>query len=343
MAAPASGSLRRYLLQRLLLVIPMVLILLTLVFLLMRVAPGNPIEASVGAHLTHAQLVARERQAGFLKPLIVQYGDYLWQVLHGNFGTTITDKRSVTQVVAQNGAATLELTAAAMVVAVGVGIPGGMLAARFRDTWFDASARLFGIVIYAAPVFFLGLIAQLVFGHYLGWLPTSSQADVLTQLDIQPHSNILILDAMIDGKWGDIPNLLSHLVLPAVTLGLVISGVVLRLVRVNVMQTLKGDYVEAARARGVPERRVLRRHALRNAMVPIVTVTGLQAALLLSGAVLTEETFNWPGIGHQLLDYLNARDYTAVQGIITVFTLVVIVVSLIIDIVNAAIDPRVRF
>lgn len=341
--ATSTGSLRRYLIQRLLLVIPMVWILLTLVFLLMRVAPGNPIEASVGAHLSPAQLHAREAAAGFLKPLIVQYGDYLWQVLHGNFGTTITDHRPVSQVVAQNGAATLELTVAAMIVAVGVGVPLGMWAARWRDTWFDAGTRMFGIVIYAAPVFFLGLIAQEIFGTWLHLLPTSSQANVLVQLDITPHTNILLLDAMIDGKWGDVPDVLAHLVLPATTLGLVIAGVVLRLVRVNVMQTLKGDYVEAARARGVSERRVLTRHALRNAMVPIVTVTGLQAALLLSGAVLTEETFNWPGIGNALISYLTSRDYVAVQGIVTVFTLVVVVVSLLIDIINAAIDPRVRF
>lgn len=321
----------------------MVLILLTVVFVLMRVAPGNPIEASVGAHLSPAQLHLRERQAGFDKPLIVQYGDYLRQVVSGNFGTAITDNRPVTQIIAQNGAATLELTTSAMFVAVLVGVPLGMLAGRMRDTWVDASARLFGIVIYAAPVFFLGLLAQELFGRVLGWLPTSSQAGVLTQLEIKPHTNILIIDAMIDGKWGSLPDLFEHLVLPATTLGLVIAGVVVRLVRVNVIQTLKGDYIEAARARGISERGVVLRHALRNAMVPIVTVTGLQAALLMSGAVLTEQTFNWPGIGNQLVFYLEARDYVAVQGIITAFTLAVVAISLLIDIVNAWIDPRVRY
>jgi peptide/nickel transport system permease protein len=321
----------------------MVFILLTIVFLLMRVAPGNPIQASVGAHLSPAALKLREHQAGFDKPLIVQYGEYLKQVFSGNFGTTITDNRAVTNVIAQNGAATLELTLAAMLVAVGVGIPLGLLAGRMRDTWVDVSSRLFGIVIYAAPVFFLGLLAQELFGHVLGWLPTSSQASVLTQLDIKPHTNLLILDAMIDGKWGDVPDLLKHLVLPAATLGLVISGVVIRLVRVNVIQTLKGDYIEAARARGIGERGVVVRHALRNALVPIVTVTGLQAALLMSGAVLTEQTFNWPGIGNRLVFYLESRDYTAVQGIVTAFTLAVVAISLLIDVVNAWIDPRVRF
>jgi peptide/nickel transport system permease protein len=290
-----------------------------------------------------AELKIREHAAGFDKPLIVQYWEYIRQVLGGHFGTTITDHRAVTQIVSQNGAATLELTVSAMFVALVVGLPLGMLAGRMRDTWVDASARLFGIVIYAAPVFFLGLLAQELFGHVLGWLPTSSQASVLTQLDIKPHTNILVLDAMIDGKWGALPDVLKHLVLPAVTLGLVIGGVVIRLVRVNVIQSLKGDYIEAARARGIGERGVVVRHALRNALVPIVTVTGLQAALLLSGAVLTEETFNWPGIGNRLVFYLESRDYTAVQGIITVFTLAVVVISLLIDVINAWIDPRVRF
>ncbi|MBO0774702.1 MAG: ABC transporter permease [Actinobacteria bacterium] len=341
--AATSGSLRRYLITRLLLILPMVLILLTLVFVLMRVAPGNPIAAALGGHLSPQALRAREQAAGYNKPMIVQYGEYLAQVFTGHFGVALTDHRPVTQVIAQNGAATLELIIAAMLVALAVGIPLGMLAGRMRDTWVDAGGRLFGIVIYAAPVFFLGLLAQELFGHVLGWLPTSGQANVLVQADLTPHTNILILDAMIDGKWGDIPDLLAHLVLPAATLGLVIAGVIVRLVRVNVIQALKGDYIEAARARGLKERHVVVRHAFRNALVPIVTITGLQAALLLSGAVLTEETFNWPGIGNALLNYLSNRDYIAVQGIITAYALVVVAVSLVIDFLNAWIDPRVRY
>ena len=341
--ASTSGSLRRYVITRVLLAAPMVLILLTLVFLLMRVAPGNPIVAALGGHLSPQQLAAKERAAGYDRALIVQYWEYLRQVFTGNLGTTLTDHRPLTQVIAQNGAATLELTVAAMFVAVVVGVPLGMIAGRMRDTWFDAGSRLFGIVIYAAPVFFLGLLAQDLFSNVLGWLPASSEASVLTQANLQPHTNILIIDAMIDDQWGAIPDLLAHLVLPAVTLGLVIAGVIVRLVRVNVIQTLKADYVEAARARGLRERRVLVSHAFRNALVPIVTVTGLQVALLLSGAVLTEETFNWPGIGNQLVMYLENRDYIAVQGIVTVFALAVVVISVLIDVVNAFIDPRVRY
>jgi peptide/nickel transport system permease protein len=341
--ASTSGSLRRYVITRILLAAPMVLILLTLVFLLMRVAPGNPISAALGGHLSPQQLAARERAAGYDRPIIVQYWEYMRQVFTGNLGTTLTDHRPLTQVIAQNGAATLELTSAAMFVAVVVGVPLGLVAGRMRNTWFDAGSRLFGIVIYAAPVFFLGLLAQLLFSHVLGWLPASSEASVLTQANLQPHTNILIIDAMIDDQWGAVPDLLRHLVLPAMTLGLVIAGVIVRLVRANVIQSLKADSVEAARARGLSEPRVLVNHAFRNALVPIVTVTGLQVALLLSGAVLTEETFNWPGIGNQLVMYLENRDYIAVQGIVTVFAVAVVVISVLIDIINAFVDPRVRY
>lgn len=341
--AGTGGSLRRYLITRLLLAVPMVLILLTIVFLLMRVAPGNPIAAALGAHVSPLVIAQRERAAGFDAPLYLQYARYLRDVFTGRFGTTITDQRPVSQILIQNGGATLELTVAALIVAVIVGVPLGLLAGRLRDTWFDASSRLFGILIYAAPVFFLGLLAQFVFSTELGWLPPSGQASPLAQATLPTHTNILVLDAVIGGQWGALPDLLRHLLLPAVTLGLVIAGVFIRLIRVNVIQSLRGDFIEAARARGVGERNVVVRHAFRNALVPVVTIMGLQAAALLSGAVLTEQTFNWPGIGNQLVYYLNNRDYAAVQGIITVFALAVVAVSLLIDFATAWIDPRVRY
>ena len=174
-------SLRTYLITRLALVVPMVLILLTFVFLLMRVAPGNPIQASLGGHVSPAYVQQIEHRLGFDKPLYVQYGNYLWGIMRGDFGTSITDNRPLSQVIAQNGAATLELTFFAMLVAIVVGVSVGLLAGRFRDTGLDVFGRLFGIFIYAMPVFFLGLMAQLVFGVWLGWLPISDQASPLTQ------------------------------------------------------------------------------------------------------------------------------------------------------------------
>ena len=321
----------------------MVLILLTLVFLLLRVAPGNPVSAALGGHVPPAVIHQITHKLGFDKPLYAQYGDYLWNIARGDFGTTISDNRPVSSIILVNGAATLELTTFAMLVAMMVGILVGLVSGRFRDSAIDAGGRLFGIVVYATPVFFLGLLAQLVFGVWLNWLPTSDQASPVTQALLQTHTNIFFVDAIIDGNWGALKDVTEHLILPATTLGIVYGGVFIRLIRVNVIRTLKEDYIEAARARGISERSVVYRHAFRNALVPVITVVGLQLALLLGGAVLTETTFNWPGIGYSLYKYLQNRDYAAVQGIIIVFALVVVLVSIVIDFVNAMIDPRVRY
>jgi peptide/nickel transport system permease protein len=336
-------SLRTYLITRIVLVVPMVFILLTLVFLLMRVAPGNPIEAALGGHVPPAAIKQIEHKLGFDKPLYTQYGEYLWNIMRGNFGTTITDNRPLSQIIKQNGAATLELTFFAMIVAIVVGVIVGLVAGRFRDTWLDVGGRFFGIVIYATPVFFLGLMAQLVFGVWLGWLPISDQASPLTEALLKTHTNIYFVDAIIDRNWAALWDVTKHLILPAMTLGLVTAGVFIRLVRVNVIRTLRDDYIEAARARGISERRVVYSHAFKNALVPVITVVGLNLALLLGGAVLTETTFNWPGIGHELVLYLGNRDYTGVQGIIVVFALVVVAVSLLVDFLNAYVDPRIRY
>ena len=249
----------------------------------------------------------------------------------------------MTSIIVDNGSATMELTIAAFIVALVVGIGIGLLAGTFRDTWVDLGGRLFGIVVYAAPVFFTGFLAQLIFSHELGWLPSSGRADPVVEFQLDKVTHFYLIDTIIAGNWDQFWDVFTHLILPATTLGLLISGVLIRLVRVNLLQTMRGDYVEAARARGISERRVVIHHAFRNALVPVVTVAGLQFAILLGGAVLTEQTFNWPGIGAELVRYLNERDYIAVQGIITIFALAVVAISLIIDLVNAFIDPRVRY
>ncbi|HZN21769.1 MAG TPA: ABC transporter permease, partial [Gaiellaceae bacterium] len=280
---------------------------------------------------------------GYDRPLYVQYLEYLGNVLRGDFGTAITDNRPIGDIIRVNGAATLELTFFAMIVAIVVGVTFGLLAGRYRDTWIDGGGRLFGILIYAMPVFFLGLMAQLFFGSYLGWLPTSGRASPLVDATLVTHTNIYTIDTLIDRDRDAFVDVVKHLILPAVTLGLVTAGAFIRLIRVNVIRTMKDDYIEAARARGIDERSVVYHHAFRNALVPVITVVGLTVALLLSGAVLTETTFNWPGIGKTLISYLENRDYPAVQGIIIVFALVVVVVSVVIDFVNAYIDPRIRY
>ena len=336
-----SGSLPRYIVQRLLLIIPMIWVLLTVVFVLLRVAPGDPVSAAVGGKLDEAALDSRRASLGLDRPLYVQYFEYMWDVARLNFGQTISDNRPIIDVIRDNGGATLTLTVGAFIFALAIGIPLGLFAGRHRDTVGDAAIRVFGVVSYAAPIFWTGLLFIIVVAP-LGW-PTFDIASPITLFEVEPVTHIILLDSLIAGNFEAFVDVLQHHLLPCFTLGLLLSGVFIRLVRVNLLQTLQGDYVEAARARGIAEKHVIRRHAFRNALVPVITVMGLQVALTLSGALLTERTFDWPGLGDALIDYLIKRDYAAVQGLVTFFAVVVVVVSLLVDIVNAIIDPRVRY
>jgi len=342
MSRAGSGSLPRYVVQRILLVIPMIWVILTLVFVVLRVAPGDPVSAALGDKLDEEALNERREALGFNKPLIVQYWEYLSSVARLDFGTTYSDNQPVLHVVRDNGGATLSLTLAAFLVALLVGIPLGLIAGRYRDSVSDVVIRLFGILSYAAPIFFVGFLLQLYVAKPLG-LPTSGASNPMTAFTVEPLTHILLVDAFLSGDGTAIMDVLEHLLLPAVTLGLLICGVFIRLVRVSILQTMQSDYVEAAEARGIDRIKVTWRHAFRNALVPVITVIGLQFALLLGGAVLTESTFNWPGLGLKLVKYINGRDYGAVQGVVTIFALAVVLISVLVDIVNALIDPRVRY
>lgn len=343
MAADGAGgsSLRRYLLTRLALAPLFLFVLLTTLFVLLRVAPGDPVVAALGGRATPDRIERAREAAGLNDSILVQYGRYLGDLVRGDLGDPITDPRSVTQIVADRFPATVELTVFALVVAVALGVLVGAFSAQRRDTVFDIGGRLLGIVVYAAPVFWTGILAQLYFANQLDLLPTGNRLSARVVADAP--TGFYLLDGVITLNGELFFGALEHLILPGVTLGLLIGGVFIRMVRVNMLQTLRSDYVESARARGVTENRVLFQHAFRNALIPIITIMGLQAALLLGGAVLTETTFSWPGLGSALVDFVRARDYAATQGIATFFALVVFVVSLLIDVVNGIVDPRVRY
>ncbi len=340
-----GGGLWQYILIRLLLIIPTVLILVTMVFFLMRIT-GDPITAALGGRLPPEQLAQRIHDAGYDRPIIVQYLEYLGAVFTGNFGTTITDNRPVVEILLQYGSATLELAIYAVVVALIIGIPLGLIAAYKRDRWPDAVLRIFAILAYATPIFFVGLLLKLIFSVWLKVLPVSGRAGTKTELLMQGVSDptgIYMIDAIRLGNVDAIGDLLWHAVLPALALGLLTAGVFLRLVRTNVIGTLGQQYVTSGRSRGVKESRLLTRHAFRPALIPILTVMGMQVALLLAGAVLTETTFEWKGLGFMLSEYLKARDFVAVQGIVVMIAVIVAVTNFLVDIVAAFIDPRVRY
>ncbi|APZ32886.1 MULTISPECIES: ABC transporter permease [Microbacterium] len=339
-----GSTLGRYILIRFLLIFPTVLILVTLVFFLIRLT-GDPITAALGGRLPADQLAERIHEAGYDRPIWIQYIEYLGQVFTLNFGTTLTDNQPVVQVIATYGTATLELVVYALVVAFIVGIPLGLVAAALRDRWPDALLRVSAILFYATPVFFAGMVAKLVFGVWLGWLPISGRANVRTELAIgrDGGTGIYLIDAIATGNPAYVQDVLLHAVLPALTLGLLTAGIFLRLVRTNVIGTYNMPYIDAARSRGVGEGRLVRTHAYRPALIPIITVIGLQIALMLGGAVLTETTFEWKGLGFQLAAYLSARDFVAVQGIVAMIAIIVALTNFVVDILAAFIDPRVRY
>jgi peptide/nickel transport system permease protein len=341
----SGGGLGQYILVRFLLIFPTILILVTMVFFLMRIT-GDPITAAMGGRLPADQLQERIHNAGYDRPILVQYFEYLGQLLSGNFGRTLTDNRAVSEMITSYGSATLELTMNALAVALLMGIPLGLLAAHRRDKATDAVLRIFAILCYATPVFFAGMLLKLTFSVWLGWLPVAGRAKTSSELALtalQAPSGIYWLDAVRSGNMDALGDVLAHAVLPAVALGLLTGGIFLRLVRTNVIGTLGKDYVEAGRSRGVSEFRLVTKHAYKPALIPIITVMGLQIAVLLGGAVLTETTFEWKGLGFQLASYLTARDFVAVQGIVVLLAVIVAVTNFIVDIAAALIDPRVRY
>ena len=341
----SSHLLARYLALRAVLIIPTVWILVTVVFFLLRVI-GDPITAALGGRLPPDQIAARKQAAGYNDPIIVQYGRYIWGILHGNFGTTI-DNQKISTILLHYGPATFELVFWALIVAFVVGIPLGRLAARHYNKGPDMAIRSFAILFYAAPVFFVALLLKLVFSIWLGWLPVSGRASPTTQTllenNVQTNTHIYILNAIEYGDWSVILDVLKHAVLPALALGLLTAGVFIRLIRINLLQTLRADFVTAARARGAKEGKVVSQHAFRNALIPVVTVMGMEIAMMLGGAILTETSFEWQGLGYWIAQYIKARDFVAVQGIVTFFALVVACVSFLIDLINAMVDPRVRY
>ena len=340
-----SGSLARYIVTRALLIIPTVFILVTLVFFVMR-ATGDPITAAMGGRLTPDQLAERISAAGYDRNIFVQYFEYLGNIVTLDFGTTFSDNRPVLDILTTYGAATAELVAYSLVVALLISVPLGMVAASKRDKAPDAALRVFAILGYATPVFFIGLMLKLIFSVNLGWFPVAgrlSTAGELTMARISNPTGFYLLDALRLGSGDLIRDALMHAVLPAVALGLLTGGVFLRLVRTNLIGTLEQPYIESARSRGVPERRLITTHGLRPALIPVITVMGMQIAMSLGGAVLTETTFEWKGLGFMLAHYMSSRDFAAVQGIVMLMAVIVALTNFVVDVVAALIDPRVRY
>jgi peptide/nickel transport system permease protein len=339
-----SVGLRRYILTRIVLTLPMVFILGSLVFLVMRVVPGDPVRSAMGPKGTPEMIQRVREELGLNDPVIVQYGRFLGQMFTLRFGNSLVGgHRPIIDEMSERFPATLELITPASALALLIGVYGGALAAKHRKGVTDYSLRIYSVIIYSLPIFWLGLMLQLLFGVRLKLLPISGRIDSILLTTLVHRTNIYTIDALISGNWPALLSVLQHLVLPTVTLGLILSGVFVRLTRINVIETLQMDYIAAARARGIRERILVYGHALKNALIPVITLIGLQIAILLAGAVLTETVFSWPGMGSYLVERISQRDYTAVQSVITVFALLVALISLAVDVIYSLVDPRVRY
>jgi peptide/nickel transport system permease protein len=339
-----SPGLRRYILTRIVLTLPMVFILATLVFFIMHILPGDPVTSALGPKGTPEMIARIRAQLGLNEPLIVQYGKFLWSMITLRFGNSLVlGHRPIIDEMSERFPATLELVIPASILALLIGILGGSFAASRRKQATDYGWRIYSVFIYSLPIFWLGLMFQLLFGVRLNWLPVSGRVDPVLGASMKTITNLYLIDTVVTGNWTAFVSVVQHLILPTVTLGLILSGVFVRMTRINVIETLQADYVAAGRARGIPERALLYQHALKNAMIPVITLIGLQVAILLAGAVLTETVFSWPGMGSELVQRISTRDYPAVQSVITVFALLVALISLAVDVIYSLIDPRVRY
>ena len=317
------SELLRYLGARLALAPLMLWLISSLVFLLLRVAPGDPIDALLGPKAPAAARAALRQQLGLDQPLLVQYGHFLGDLLHGNLGVSQASKEPVTAIIRDSLPASLELGVVALLIAA------------------DLAGRLFGIVTYALPPFWAAMVVQLVYAVWLGWLPVGGR---LPATVLPPEgSGFYLLDSLRAGNLQQLQGALRHLVLPAATLGVLLSGIFDNALRLNLRRALRSDYVEAARSRGLSETRVVLRHALPNALLPVLTITGITVASLIGGALLIEVTYSWPGIAARLQEAIAQRDYPLVQGIVVVVAALVVLVTVAVDLLVALLDPRVRF
>ena len=330
-----------FLLRRLGLVVPTFLGITLAVFALIHLIPGDPVEALSGERgMTEERYTRLIHEFGLDRPLPVQYGDYVWKALHGDLGlSTITHEPVFAEFMARFPA-TVELSAVAMLFALALGIPAGIVAAVKRNTAWDYSVMGASLTGYSMPIFWWGLLLILTFSVTLGWTPVSGR--IAIQYDIAPATGFMLLDALIAGDKGAFRSALSHLILPAIALGTIPLAVIARMTRSSMLEVLREDYVRTARAKGAGRFRVVAIHALRNALIPVVTTIGLQVGTLLAGAILTETIFAWPGIGKWLVEAIHRRDYPAVQGGILMTATIIIAVNLIVDVLYGVINPRIR-
>lgn len=331
----------QYILKRLLGLIPVLWGITLAVFLLLRFIPGNPAVVLAGERATPEQIAALTTQLGLDQPLFLQYFTFVGNLLQLKFGTSILTGIPVLDEIRTRWAATFELSIAAMLIAIVIGIPAGIIAAVQKNRWQDQLTIAGSLIGVSLPVYWLGLLLIYFFSVTLRWLPPAGRISV--GIDFQPITGFYVLDAIWQLNPAAFIDVITHLILPALTLGTIPLAIVARITRSALLEVLNQDYIRTAKAKGLPDRIVIWRHALKNALLPINTTIGLQFGTLLSGAILTETIFSWSGIGSWIYEGILARDYPVVQGGVVFIAIVFVLINLLVDLSYAIVDPRVRY
>ncbi|MDD9150395.1 MULTISPECIES: ABC transporter permease [unclassified Sporolactobacillus] len=330
-----------YCIKRVLMLIPVLLGMTLIVFAIIHAIPGNPALTILGTKATPEAIHSLNRSLGLDQPWYIQYFTYLKNILSGNLGTSIQTNTPIASQIWPHLAATIELSFVAMIIAVLVGINAGIISAWKKNSVLDYTAMIVALVGVSMPIFWLGLLEQWAFSVKLNWLPSIGRVDIIS--NVQPITNLYLIDALLEGHADQLWMVIRHLILPSIALATIPTAIIARMTRSSMLEVLKSDYIRTAKAKGQRMFWIVYKYALKNAFIPILTVIGLQTGLLLGGAILTETIFGWPGIGLYIYNAIQYRDYPVIQSGILVIAFIFVMVNFIVDLLYALIDPRIKY
>ncbi len=328
-----------FIIRRTFSIIPTLLGVSIIIFLMLAITPGDPAELLLGERATEETLEAMREHLGLNEPLYVQYGMFLKRLIKFDLGETIWTRQKVWDEIKQRYPATIELSIAAMVLSCFFGIILGIISATKQYSWFDYMSMIASLIGVSIPVFWLGLVLMLVFSLYLGWFPMSGRMGI--GIDLEIITNFYVLDAILTRNWPALKDVLWHLTLPAVALSTIPLAIIARMTRSSMLEVLRQDYIKTAKAKGLGQTKIVLKHALRNGLIPVITVIGLQFGIMLGAAILTETVFAWPGVGKWIFDGVVKRDYMVIQGGTLAVAACFVIVNLIVDVLYAVINPRI--
>jgi peptide/nickel transport system permease protein len=335
------NNLLTYTVRRVFSLIPVLIGMTLVVFAIIHAIPGNPAQVILGQRATAESIANLTKELGLDRPWYIQYFDYIKSLLQGDLGISLQTRGPINEEIWPYLAATAELTIVAMVIAITVGVNAGIISAWFSKSWFDYVAMVLALIGVSMPIFWLGLMEQWGFSIELGWLPTTGRENVRDP--ISAITNIYLLDTLIQGRFDQFGTVLKHLILPSFALATIPMAIIARMTRATMLEVMKSDYIRTARAKGLRMFWVVYKHSLKNAIIPVLTVIGLQTGLLLGGAILTETIFGWPGIGRYLYDAIGYRDYPVIQSGILIIAAIFVFINLVVDLLYVFVDPRIKY